>query len=483
MDFPLLSAVIEEASGLIAGARVDRLYESDSRDIIFLLRKAGKQSVLLVSPDRTLPRVHLISRKPLAAPALHPFTLFLRSRIVGSSLETIGILNRDRIVEMVFRLRGTVFRLLVELFGPAANLIVTDEQGIVQTVYYPSLPGSGRSRLLMPGLSYTPPGQARFAADGRDREGAPIIPSRDGSASGSPNREAEASFQALLGMRKSEGLRATLRAATRKAATRIERRIEALDRDRNQSDRAEEYRRCGDLILANLLSLRMGMKEAELQGPEEGTATVLLDPARSPAANAELYYKRYKKAKASRTVVEIRLHDAQTVRSSLEALLRQVDGASTLQELSSLQEEFDRSGLLRQVQGKRMRAAAAAPNPFRKISFRGWDILVGRNARGNDYLTTKLARAQDLWLHAEGMPGSHVLIRNPEGVEIPPHVLERAASLAAYYSRGRGAGKVPVTYTFARSVKKPKGAKPGLVTLTERKTIMAAPRGEQDNDG
>jgi predicted ribosome quality control (RQC) complex YloA/Tae2 family protein len=100
---------------------------------------------------------------------------------------------------------------------------------------------------------------------------------------------------------------------------------------------------------------------------------------------------------------------------------------------------------------------------------------VGKSALGNDYITMKLARPDDLWLHAEGMPGSHVLIRNPGRDDIPQDVFMKAAALAAFYSKGRKAAKVPVTYARARFVKKPKGAKPGLVMLLERKVVMVVP--------
>jgi predicted ribosome quality control (RQC) complex YloA/Tae2 family protein len=88
----------------------------------------------------------------------------------------------------------------------------------------------------------------------------------------------------------------------------------------------------------------------------------------------------------------------------------------------------------------------------------------------------KIARPEDIWLHAEGLPGSHVLIRNPGGRDIPSEVFFKAASLAAYYSKGRNSGKVSVTYTRAGLVRKPKGAKPGLVMLTDRKSIMVKPQ-------
>jgi predicted ribosome quality control (RQC) complex YloA/Tae2 family protein len=103
---------------------------------------------------------------------------------------------------------------------------------------------------------------------------------------------------------------------------------------------------------------------------------------------------------------------------------------------------------------------------------------VGKSAAGNDYITMKLARPDDLWLHAEGMPGSHVVVRNPGKRDIPDGVLKKAASLAAWYSKGKNSAKIPVAYTRAAYVKKPKGAAPGSVVLVERKTMMAVPEPE-----
>ncbi len=481
MDFQMLSAVIAEASCLVSGGRVDRLYETDARDIIMIVRNAGKRSVLLISPDRSLPRIHLLSRKPAAGPSLHPFTQYLRSRITGGRMEKIGILNRDRIVEMLIKNRGRTLRLLIELFGSATNLIITDQESVIQTIYHPAVPGSGRKRLLMPGIPYALPEQKIVAASGQ-RETCAGGPVRPDPQADSPNLEAEVSFQAFLERRRFDALKAKLLAAGQKTLVRIERRIAALDSDLSRSERAEEFRRHGDLILASLQSLRTGMKEADLIGPDGGRITVPLNPAKSPSKNAELYYKRYKKAKTGLGVIEARSVEAQTARSRIESILQRLKQVSSKEELSLLQAEFVGSSVAHAGQVNRPRASSNVSNPYREISFQGWVILVGRNARGNDHITTKIARDSDLWFHAEGLPGSHVLIRNPRSVEIPQDVLERAASLAAFYSRGRNAGKVPVTYASARSVRKPKGAKPGLVVLSERRTMMAVPLSEQNNE-
>jgi predicted ribosome quality control (RQC) complex YloA/Tae2 family protein len=481
MELQTLSAVIAEVSSLFLGARVDRVYESDVRDIIMIVRNAGRRFVLLISPDRSLPRVHMLSRKPTAGPSLRPFTLYLRSRITGGRLKKIGILNRDRIIEMLFESHGRILRLFIELFGSATNLIITDQEGIIQSVYYSTVSGSDRKRILMPGISYALPEQKVVAAVGF---GEAYTEGRVHSSlpAGSPNLDAEVAFHAFLERRRFNTLKAKLLAAVQKALVRVERRIVALDSDLVLSDRADEFRHCGDLILANLQSIQTGMEEADLCCSDGGCVTVRLNPTRSPSENAELYYKRYKKAKAGQGVIRARSAEARATRTRIESILQQLKQASSEAELSLLQAEFDRSALIHTGPVKQPRAPAKVPDPYREIWFQGWEILVGRNARGNDHITSKIARGSDLWFHAEGLPGSHVLIRNPQSLEIPQAVIERAASLAAFYSRGKNAGKVAVSYAFSRAVRKPKGAKPGLVVLSERRTMIAVPRGEQNDE-
>ena len=240
--------------------------------------------------------------------------------------------------------------------------------------------------------------------------------------------------------------------------------------------RAEEYRRAGDLILANLVRLEKGVSRADLTGHDGSITSVTLDPQRSPARNAEGYFKKYKKAKAGRDIIAERLHKARQEQAFLKSLSLHSDLAAGREDLDHLRFQLAERGYLKEDKGGgKKEKAKSALLPYKKLQYHGWEMLVGKNAQGNDYITMKLARPDDIWLHAEGLPGSHVLIRNAREGDIPQDVLMKAASLAAYHSKGRGAGKVPVTYARAKFVKKPKGAQPGTVTLAERKTIMAVP--------
>jgi len=156
--------------------------------------------------------------------------------------------------------------------------------------------------------------------------------------------------------------------------------------------------------------------------------------------------------------------------------------ASGREDLLAVRSQLIQRGYISDPAGKAAGRVAAAP-PYRAIEHEGWKIVVGKSAAGNDHITTKLARPDDLWLHAEGMPGSHVLVRNPGKRDVPESVLRKAASLAAYYSKGRNSSKVAVAYTSAKFVKKPRGAAPGTVTLAERRTLMAVPAPDEDRAG
>jgi predicted ribosome quality control (RQC) complex YloA/Tae2 family protein len=125
--------------------------------------------------------------------------------------------------------------------------------------------------------------------------------------------------------------------------------------------------------------------------------------------------------------------------------------------------------------GPRVDESARRLEPRRYLSSDGREILVGRSSAGNEHLTFRLARPHDLWLHVEGYGGSHVVVRNPKGQTVPPRTLREAALLAAFFSKARNAGKVPVHYTAVRFVRRSKGSKAGTVLITQEKTIVVRP--------
>lgn len=476
MNFQLLSQVVEELSSLIIGARVERVYQGPDGGLLIALNRDRKKFVLLLSPDRALPRLHLVAAKPPADDPPHAFILYVRSHVSGARLTNIALLNQDRVVEIRFSRSGHAYRLVFELFGPAANLLFLDSAAKILSVYYPVPPAEGAARPLLPGLLYSAAEKKRSLAcvtTGPQE----ALPAGSGGEL-SPNKAAEQYYERLIGQRRDAALRSELRSFLNKAVSRTGRLANALSVDLRSAKRGDEYRQAGDLILANLNRLTTGMEHADLSGYDGKSISVTLDPRRSPAQNAERYFKKYKKAKAGMDIIAGRLSRTDDELRELKSMLHSLDQAETHDDILGIRDELISRGYRRRgTRGKG--ASPEAALPVRKFLFGGWEILVGKSAAGNDYLTTRLARPDDLWLHAEGLPGSHVLVRNPAGAEIPPEVLLKAASLAAFYSKGKASGKVAVTYTRAGLVRKPRGAKPGLVTLAQRKTIMVKPEDGQ----
>jgi predicted ribosome quality control (RQC) complex YloA/Tae2 family protein len=470
MQFHILSLVVEELGALLTNARVERVYQGRGGGLYLLLNRDRKKFSLLFSPDRALPRIHLVSAKPEAENPPHGFILFLRSRVSGSRLKSIGLVNQDRIVEIRFSRQGEEYLLLFELFGSSANLVLVDASSTILAVYSPVPPSEEAARPLLPGLHYSAP----------EKPGVTSLQKIDLSggfeAGSSPNRAAELFYERLIEQRHIDTLRTELSSRIRKDLSKTVRLKNALSGDLQSADRVDEYRQAGDLVLAHLKELRTGMERADLTGYDGRTVEVMLDPKRSPSGNAELYFKRYKKARNGRDIIAARLRQSVDQASYLKSLLNDIEQSRDVESLMSIRSGLVAKGRFEQktVPIKKTQQKTASP-AIRKIMFNGWEILLGKSAAGNDHLTMKMARPDDLWLHAEGMPGSHVLVRNPNAGAIPPDVLVKAAALAAFHSKGRHAGKVPVTYTRAGLVNKPRGAKPGLVTLQERKSLMVKP--------
>jgi predicted ribosome quality control (RQC) complex YloA/Tae2 family protein len=484
MNYSILTQVVDELSRALPGAKVDRIYPTAQSGVCFVLHRPRKNLLLLLAADRALPRLHLLTAKPVAADTVSPFVLFLRSRLAGLRLAKVGIVNDDRVVTFTFHGQDDDYRLICELTGASANMLLTDQADTILSVLYPVPLSNENARLLMPGISYVPPekkpprgGRAADREAGGRTDGPSPVPAE--GAEFPLNRGTEIFFEQRMRDRESSALQTRLRSLVRRSLAKAGRRVEALTRDRAHGERAEEYRTKGSLLLANLASVERKADSIRLNDYRGNLVDITLDPRLSPTRNADAYFKRYKKAKAGLGIIQDRLAQSRAEEAALHELLARVENASGIEDLRDVEHELARRGYSGGGSKKEVKEHAGVSLPgIRKFLFQGWEILVGRSAAGNDALTMKLARPEDLWLHAEGMPGSHVLVRNPGRGDVPPVVLARAASLAALYSKGKSAAKVPVLYTRAKYVRKPKGARPGAVTVSERKTIVAVPAAE-----
>ncbi|MCI6728937.1 MAG: NFACT family protein [Clostridiales bacterium] len=300
---------------------------------------------------------------------------------------------------------------------------------------------------------------------------------------GRPSREAE-SYCALLDRyytlrdrrdvmrQKAQAIRKTVQ----NLRDRTRRKMALQEKELLTAQDREHLRQMGDIVTANLHAITKGQRILEAENfydPDMKQIQIPLSPLLSPQQNAAKFYKEYAKAKNAEKELTRQLELGRGELEYLESVLEELDRAENEQELEEIRQELAAGGYVRQDPGRK-RMKQAASKPMRFVSTDGYPIYVGRNNRQNDELTTKLAQKNDLWLHVQKQSGSHVIIPWA-GVQPPDDTITQAAQLAAWFSQGRQGQNVAVDVTPVRYVKKPGGAKPGMVVYTTYRTVYVTP--------
>ena len=268
-------------------------------------------------------------------------------------------------------------------------------------------------------------------------------------------------------------------------AERISKKISILENTLKDAQRLDEYKVNADLITANIYRLKEGMKSAELENyynPRCETVKVSLDPSLSPSQNAQRYYKKYNKAKTALTEAAKQLKLSREELEYIESTLAMTENAESIADINEIRAELVQQGYITNRQTKQQKKKEKS-KPMHFVSSDGFDIYVGRNNTQNDYLTLKLANSSDLWFHTKDIHGSHTVIKLGIDKEVPRSTVIEAAQLAAYYSQARESSQVPVDYTVIKNVKKPNGAKPGMVIYEGYNTVYVKPAILGDGDG
>ena len=251
-------------------------------------------------------------------------------------------------------------------------------------------------------------------------------------------------------------------------------KLQRLKNDQLKAEDSEHLRLYGELLTANLHLVKQGAKSVDLVNYYNGeTITVPLDPRWSPSANAQRYYKNYGKAKTAVKEKAVQIDETTKDIDYLESVLNFLETAERSQDIDYIRSELMDTGYIRKrkdrVKPKRFKA-----EPFKYETSTGKTVLAGRNNKENDELTLKKASKTDMWFHTKDIPGSHVILFL-EGEEPEDQDILEAAAIAAWHSKGRESGNVPVDYVKVRHVKKPSGAKPGMVIFTDNHTIWIDP--------
>ncbi|HET7558717.1 MAG TPA: NFACT RNA binding domain-containing protein [Limnochordia bacterium] len=284
-------------------------------------------------------------------------------------------------------------------------------------------------------------------------------------------------FEPRLALERVDQLRRRLLAVTERALEKVRKKAELQRAALAQSEAAAHLRKCGELLLAFAHQIPAGAESAlvsDYYDPAGATLAIPLDPEQTPAENAQGYFRRYEKAKRTQAALGEEYARTEAERNYLEAVESALELADDEPALHEIEAELTDGGYLADPKRAAKSKEPVISRPRRYIALDGTTLLVGRNNRQNDQLTLRTADERDLWLHTKEIPGSHVVIRSG-GREVAPETLELGALLAARYSKARAGSNVPVDYCERRYVRKPRGAKPGMVIYDHQKTLYVTP--------
>ena len=456
-----LERVIQEITPLLLGGWIQKIHQPAADTLIFDVRTPGRTHRLLISARPGTSRLHLTSQ-PLPNPPTPPaFCQFLRAHFQGAKIEAIHQVPNDRIVEIAFTGKDGAQTLVCELTGKKANVLVLNADRRVLRDF-----ANQRDRIGQP---YTAPPHGQQVT----QETRPIRFIGSSGAETPISAAIDAYYRDKESILTFDHAKEAQRQALKRTIKKEQRRIAAWQEDLAKATTYRGYARYGELIKTNLGTIAKGAEQITVVDYFDETlpdVTIPLDTAKSPQGNMDDYFRKHRKYLTAERELTPRIAQAERELYRLR------------EELSAIEQgTWTPPAAPATVPGTTLQAAALKRTPsgnaqrhgpFRRfMSTDGLPIFVGRNARENDELTFGLAKSDDLWLHARGTPGSHVVVRLGKGTEPPVETLRDAATLALLYSDLKKSGKGEVVYTRRKWVKKAKGQAPGTVTITQEKSL------------
>lgn len=460
-----IAQVLQEIAIPLQDGWIQKIYQPDPLAITLEIRIEGETLHLHISAHPQFPRLHLLTQKyanPLTPPQ---FCQFLRRHLSGAKLLSIEQVAGDRIVRLRYQKTQGTGSLMADLIGRGANLYLLDANDAVSATLRPG-------RLAIDDHYEPPFGQCssvqRTAAGDTSEQSQPVD---DGAYP--VNRSLEARYARLAHERATQRMQQERLSSNARQTKKTRRRLAGLEADLSRMDRYQDYQQYGELLKASMHTIPKGATQAIVQDyfdPSLGTMIIPLDPSLSLNANMNGYFRKYKKyCSAQRELIpriEAIKQDLDSLTQARDRLLQGIP-PSDLDSVSSIAPLA--------FPGKKIetrKRSEKVKRPYRRfVSLDGLTIGMGRNAAENDALTFKAAKGRDLWLHARGVPGSHVAVFVGNRTTVPQQTLYDAAHLALLYSDRKRSGHGDVSYTLRKYVKKVKGKPPGTVTMTQEKNL------------
>ncbi len=460
----------------LAGTRLDRIVQPDGFRLVLVFRAASVNVPVLLSCRPEFARLCVIEEIPEATPAPSSFAQFMKANLIHAIFIQAGTLSQNRQVRVRLSTRAGDSELILSLLGPRSNVYVLD--------------ASGNLIHSMRPLDATR-GDLKFGQAWRDPEGTLRDEGRDRWMDIADDLYLESigeTYRVLERKREVETLSRRIETVLTKEASFLERKMVNLQQDLTEARQAQAFRRKGELLKGVMHLVKPGDTAVKVTDHETGTRIeISLRPELTPAENLEAYFSHYKKESRGVPVIERQLAEAGSARAEIGELQEKMqnflqqgcmdlDGLRVLAAQPRIRKLLSRFYPSRTPQTAPIKAQGKKEVPNRLLPKRyrletGWEIWVGRSDEGNDYLTTRLARGNDLFFHLEGYPGSHVVLRTGGRKDLPPEVVLDACELAVHFSKLKDAVRADVHVAQIKNVKKPRGTKPGLVYVTRGKTV------------
>lgn len=477
-----LSRAARALAARIEGHRLREVGQPDAERVVLstwgpAAEREGRKHHVLLSCGPETARVSLLERPPPGLPRPPAFTQYLRAHVVGAAIVRVEQVGDDRLLAVDLEGREGSARLLLSIFGRRSNVFLMDGEGRVAAALRPL--DATRPELAL-GEPWRAPA-SRPPSAGEDR------------FADVPEARLLEAIEAHYGVAEAEGAQAELRRriehSLRKEERRLERKLEKIERELGEAQAAASLARDGELLKGALPKVRRGDREVVVRDHEKGEdVTIVLDPTLAPAQNLESIFKRYRKA--VRRLTKGGAQDVAVRDAHREVRVLADEFAAVADDEEALGHFATRDAVVR-VLARHERTAPAprarAPEPRevkigrhvvpRRLLPRRYrtagdlEIWVGRNDQSNDLLSTRLARGKDLFFHLDGAPGSHVVLRTGGRNDPPSEAILDACELAVHFSKAKKATRADVHVVPIKNVRKPKGAKPGLVTVHGGKTI------------
>ena len=507
-------AVCDELKVKLQDSKIEKIYQPENDQLVLQIRCSDGRIKLLIDVSSQGSRVQITGKdfeNPSEAPA---FCMLLRKHIQGGRITEINQTDRERIIvfgiETLNEMGYSVNKKHVcETMGKYSNIILLDGATgkIIDSVKRISI-DMNRYRQILPGVTYVEPPKGNLANSlgygpstkvaveaGADPERK--IPTVWVDEKGSvkdfhvidlcqyrgvyEERVFESIGEALdfyyenrfdtnRVSQKAAALTRQVNAIIEKHELKISRLLDEI----KKSEESDIFRIKGELLNANLHMVEPGAKSVVLLNYYDGeNIEIELDEKISAAKNAQSYFKKYSKLKSSKKEKLAQLEECRSELEYLREVSAEVSLAESYSELEVIRQELSAQGFVR-INKAEKRNKKLKPQPRRFTLSTGHEVLVGRSNSENDYITFKLAQKGDYWMHTKDIHGSHLVLRL-NGDEPGEADIYEAASVAAWYSKGKESDNVPVDYVPIRYVKKPGGARPGMVVFTNNRTVWVKP--------